>query len=323
MSLFTRTALVLGAAVGLIACAAARGDWPERPIRLIAPFAPGGANDLMGRATAEGLTKRLGQSVILENKPGAGGVIGADYVAKARPDGYTYLVGAGGLITNSLIRKDMPYADTDLVPVGMIAVAPSVIVVNPSVPAHTLAEFIAWAKAQGKQGVNWSTAGTASTPDFVAAMLREAAQINLSIIPFKSGSESMASVLNGSVSATSEASIVVLPQVKSGKLRALATTYETRITSYPSVPTTRELGFPTVNIGHWAGLFAPKGTPQAVLERMNTELRAVVQSKEFGDKLIPQGIEPAAYSLREYVTFIETERARLAQVARSANMQPD
>jgi tripartite-type tricarboxylate transporter receptor subunit TctC len=259
---------------------------------------------------------------VIENKPGAGAAIGADYVAKSRPDGYTFLVGAAGVVTNSFIRKDMPYKDEDLVPVGMIAVAPSVIVVNPAVPAATLKEFVAWARTQ-KNGVNWATAGTASTPHFVAEMLKESGVDNVNIIPYKSGNEGVTAVISNNVAATSEASIVVLPQVKAGRLKALATTYDTRITAYPQLPTTREAGFPNVAIGHWAGLFAPRGTPQAILERMNAELLATVKSKDFADKLVPSGIEPAPYTLAQYVAFIHAERERLGRVAKRAKMQAD
>src|SRR5205085_4668300 len=138
--------------------------------------------------------KRLKQPIIIENKPGAGAAIGAEYVAKAAPDGYTFLIGANGVITNSMIRKDMPYADSDLVPVGMIAVAPSVIVVHPSIPANNMKEFIAWAKNQGANGVTWATAGTASTPHFVAEMLKEAGVTNITIVPYKSGGEGVTAV---------------------------------------------------------------------------------------------------------------------------------
>jgi tripartite-type tricarboxylate transporter receptor subunit TctC len=310
-------------AFGALAALPARADWPEHAVKWVVPFAPGGANDLIARAAAEGVSKRIGQPVVIENKPGAGAAIGADYVAKSKPDGYTFLVGAAGVITNSLIRKNMPYADEDLVPVGMIAVAPSVIVVNPTVPANTLREFAEWAKKQGAAGVNWSTAGTASTPHFVAQMLKEAGVANINIIPYKSGSEGVTAVMSGNVSATSEASIVVIPQIKAGKLKALATTYESRITAAPSIPTTKEAGFPGVQIGHWAGLFAPKGTPGAVIERMNAELVATVKSAEFRDRLVPSGIEPAPYSLAGYVAFITAERERLARVAKQAGMQAD
>ena len=311
------TATALAFAAGL-----AHGQWPDHPVKWVVPFAPGGANDLMGRAAAEGVSKRLGQPIIIENKPGAGAAIGAEAVAKSKPDGYTFLVGAAGVVTNSMIRKDMPYADSDLVPVGMIAVAPSVIVVHPSVPANNMKEFVAWAKAQGEKGVNWSTAGTASTPHFVAEMLKEAGVTNINVIPYKSGSEGVTAVISNNVIGTSEASIVVLPQIKAGKLKAIATTYD-RISAAPEIPTTKEAGFPGVRIGHWAGLFAPKGTPQAILDRMSAELLAVVKSKEFADRLVPSGIEPQPLSLQQYVAFMANERSRLGEIAKRAKMQAD
>jgi tripartite-type tricarboxylate transporter receptor subunit TctC len=297
-------------------------DWPDRPVRWIVPFAPGGANDLIARAAAEGVSKRIGQPVVIENKPGAGAIIGAESVAKSKPDGYTFLIGAAGTVTNSFVRKDMPYKDEDLVPVGMIAVAPSVIVVHPSIPATNLREFAAWAKTQ-PGGVNWATAGTASTPHFVAEMLKEAGVTNLNIVPYKSGNEGMTAVMSNNVAATSEASIVTLPQVKAGNLKALATTYDTRITVAPEIPTTKEAGFAGVNIGHWASLFAPRGTPQAILERMNAELLAVVKGKEFHDKLVPSGIEPAPYTYGEFVKWYTGERERLGRIAQRAKMQAD
>jgi len=305
------------------AATCARADWPDHPIKWVVPFAPGGANDLIARAAADGVGKRLGQPVVIENKPGAGTLVGSEYVAKSKPDGYTFLIGSAGLITNSVVRKDMPYRDSDLVPVGMIATAPSVIVVNPSIPASNMKELVAWAKAQGSNGVNWSTAGTASTPHFVAEMLKGAGVNNINIVPYRSGNEGVTAVISGNVAATSEASIVVLPQIKAGKLKAIATTYETPITAAPEIPTTKAAGYPAVAISHWAGLFAPKGTPQPIIERMNRELTAVVKDKEFRDRLVPQGIEPAPYSLSGYVAFINAERERLTKIARAAKMQAD
>ena len=300
-----------------------RAAWPDRPIKWVVPFSAGGANDLIARAAAEGVSKRLNQPIIIENKPGAGTLVGSDAVAKAKGDGYTFLIVSAGFITNSLLRKDMPYKDSDLVPVGMIAVAPSVIVVHPSIPANNMKEFVAWAKNQGSNGVLWSTAGTASTPHFVAEMLKEAGVDNITIVPYKSGGEGVTAVLAGNVNATSEASIVVLPQIRAGKLKAIATTYETRISAEKNIPTTKESGFPGVKIGHWAGLFAPRDTPKAIVDRMNAELLATVKSKEFADKLVPQGIEPAPYSLPAYVAFINAERDRLGKIARGAKMQAD
>jgi tripartite-type tricarboxylate transporter receptor subunit TctC len=320
-SLAFALATAIVTAVSLTGSGSARADWPDRPVKWVVPFGPGGANDLIARAAAEAVSKRLGQPVVIENKPGAGAIIGADVVAKAKPDGYTWLVGAAGVVTNSLLRADMPYADSDLVPVGMIAVAPSVIVVNPGVPANNLKEFVAWSKTQSG-GINWSTAGSGSTPHFVAEMLREAG-VNITIIPYKSGSEGMTAVLAGSVHATSEASIVVLPQVKAGKLKAVATTYSKRISAYDTLPTAQEQGFPGVLIGHWAGLFAPKGTPPAIVDKMSKELEAAVRSADFRDKMVPSGIEPEPGTTASFIVFINAERERLRALAKKANMQAD
>jgi tripartite-type tricarboxylate transporter receptor subunit TctC len=309
------------AATALLGAGAARADWPDHPVKWVVPFGPGGANDLIARAAADAVSKRLGQPVVIDNRPGAGAIIGADFVAKAKPDGYTWLVGAAGVVTNSILRTDMPYADADLVPVGMIAVAPSVIVVNPAVPASNLKEFVAWAKTQ-PGGINWATAGGGSTPHFVAEMLRDAG-VNITIIPYKSGSEGMTAVLSNNVHATSEASIVVLPQVKAGKLKAIATTYSKRISSYDMLPTAQEQGFAGVLIGHWAGLFAPKGTPPAIVERMSRELEAAVRSADFRDKMVPSGIEPEPGTTATFIVFINAERDRLRTLAKKANMQAD
>ena len=319
-----RLLLGLAAAIGLSSsfiAGPARADWPDHPIKWVVPFGPGGANDLIARAAAEAVSKRVGQPVVIENKPGAGAIIGADYVAKAKPDGYTWLIGAAGVVTNSMLRNDMPYADGDLVPVGMIAVAPSVIAVHPSVPASNLKEFVTWAKTR-PGGVDWATAGGGSTPHFVAEMLREAG-VAIVIVPYKSGSEGVTAVISNNVPATSEASIVVLPQVKGGKLKAIATTYRKRITAYDTLPTAIEQGFPGIQIGHWAGLFAPKGTPPAIVERMSKELEAAVRSAEFRDRMVPSGIEPEPGTTAAFIAFIAAERERLGKLAKKANMQAD
>ncbi len=301
--------------VWLVGSPPAQADWPDRPIRWVVGFGPGGANDLIARFAAEGVSKRLGQTIIIENRPGAGAVIATAFVAHAAPDGYTFLVGAASTITNSLMLKDLPYADSDLVPVGMIAVAPSTIIVHPNVPVNNMAEFVTWAKAQGEKGVNWSTAGNGSTPEFVAEMIKEATGLSFTIVPYKSGGDSVNAVLANNVSATSEASIVVLPKIQAGLLKAIATTYEKRISAYPSITTTAEQGFPTVQIGHWAGLYAPRGTPEPIIQRMNAELQEALKTEEVRGKLIPTGIEPAGGSVADFVKFTKTERQRLSDLA--------
>ena len=308
--IFTACVLVCG-----FAAPSARAEWPDHPIRWVVGFGPGGANDLIARFAAEGVSKRLGQPIVIENRPGAGAVIATAFVAHSSPDGYTFLVGAASTITNSLMLKELPYADSDLVPVGMIAVAPSTIIVHPSVPANNMAEFISWAKAQGEKGVNWSTAGNGSTPEFVAEMIKEATGVSFTLVPYKSGGDSVNAVLANNVSATSEASIVVLPKIQAGLLKAIATTYEKRISAYPSITTTAEQGFPTVQIGHWAGLYAPRGMPEPIIQRMNAELQAALKTDEVRNKLIPTGIEPAGGSVADFVNFTKTERRRLGDLA--------
>jgi tripartite-type tricarboxylate transporter receptor subunit TctC len=306
----------------LVVCAAmgspARAEWPDRPIHWIVGFAPGGANDLIPRFTAEGASKLVGQPIVIDNRPGAGALIATDLVAHALPDGYTFLVGAANTVTNSLLLKDMPYKDSDLVPVGMIAAAPSTIVVNPSVPASNMAEFIAWAKAQDGKAT-WSTAGNGSTPEFVGEMIKEAAGVSFTIVPYCSGGDSVNGVMANDVSATSEASIVVLPKIRAGMLKPIATTYQKRISIYPSIMTTAEQGFPTVQISHWAGLYAPAGTPAPIIEKMNAALQAALKMPDVQDKLRANAIEPIGGSVAEFTTFMKTERQRLSELA--ANMK--
>jgi len=318
-------AVIVAACALVFAFAAplAHAEWPDHAIRWIVPFGPGGANDLIARVAADGVSKRLGQPVVIENRPGAGAVVGTAAVARSAPDGYTFLIGAAGVITNSLLIKNLSYADSDLVPVGMIAVAPSTIVVHPSVPAKNMAEFVAWGKAQGEKGITWSTAGSGSTPHFVAEMIKEATGANLTIVPYRSGSDGVNAVLSNSVSATSEASIVVLPQIEAGLLRPIATTYVKRISAYPSLPTTAEQGFPTIQIGHWAGLLAPRGTPQPIIDRMNAELQAALKTSEVKDKLAKTGIETAGGSVADFVAFIASERQRLGVLAAKAKMSAE
>ena len=306
----------------VVAAPAARAEWPDHAIHWVVPFGPGGANDLIARVAAEAVGKKLGQPIIIDNRPGAGAVVGTGAVARAPADGYTFLIGAAGVITNSLLLKNLPYADSDLVPVGMIAVAPSVIVVSPSLPANNMAEFVAWARTQGDKGVTWSTAGSGSTPHFVAEMFKEATGANVTIVPYRSGSDGVNAVLSNSASVTSEASIVVLPQIEAGLLKAIATTYEKRISAYPSLTTTAEQGFPTVRIGHWAGLFAPRGTPEPIIQQMNAAL-AVIKTADVQDKLAASGIETAAGSVADFAAFITTERQRLGALAAKAKMSAE
>lgn len=295
--------------------------WPSKPIKFVVPFGPGGANDLVARAVAEAASRQLGQPIIVENKPGAGSVLGSDIVAKSAPDGYTFLAPAAGVITNAMIKAKMPYREDDLVPVALMAVSPSVIVVPADSPIKDLKGFVAASKV-GK-GLNFSTAGTGSTPHFVAEMLKLKTGARLQIIPYKSGSEGVVAVIGKQVDATSEASVVVLPQIKGGKLHALASTWDRRIAAMPDIPTAAEQGFPSVFIGHWSGVFAPKGTPDEILDKMNAAINAALKTPELRARLIPQGIDPIGGTRAEFAKFLLGEKTRLSQVAKSAAMKED
>lgn len=295
-------------------------EWPTKPIHFIVPFGPGGANDLVARFVADAASRELGQPIIVENKPGAGSVIGIDYVAKAAPDGYTFVAPAAGVITNAMIKKSMPYKEDDLVPVALLAVSPSIIVVPADSPYTTLKALV---EASKKKPLSFSTAGTGSTPHFVAEMLKLKGGAHLDVVPYKSGSEGVVAVISKQVDATSEGSPVVMPQVKGGRLRALASTWNRRVAAWQDVPTAEELGYKDLVIGHWAGLFAPKGTPVAILDKMNTAVNKALKSPELRAKLIPQGIDPQGGSREDFRKFLASEKGRLAPVAKAANMQAD
>ena len=293
--------------------------WPNRPIKFIVGFGPGGANDLVARVVAEGVAKQLGQSVIVENKPGAGSVLGADFVAKSAPDGYTFFVGAGGVITNLMIKSSMPYKEGDLLPVGMLAISPSIIVASANSKINSLKDIFELAK--DPKGINFSTAGTGSTPHFVAEMMKIKVGGRYEIIPYKSGSEGMVAVISNQVDITSEASVVVIPQIQGGKLKAIASTWNKRITALPNVPTTKEQGYPEIFIGHWAGVFAPKGTPVAVLDKLNQAINQALQTPAVQNRLTPQGIEPYPGNRAAFTKFLADEKNRLGPIVKRANMR--
>lgn len=299
----------------------AADPWPNHPIKFIVGFGPGGANDMVARVAAEAASKQLGQTIIVENKPGAGSVLGADFVAKSPPDGYTFFVSAGGIVTNPMIKNSMPYKEGDLVPVGLLAISPSIIVVSADSKINTLKDLLVLAKEP--KGLNFSIAGTGSTPHFVAEMLKVNSGGKFEIIPYKSGSEGMVAVISNQVDATSEASIVVIPQIQGGKLKPIASTWNKRISALPNVPTTKEQGYPEVFIGHWAGVFAPKGTPEAILEKMNQALNAGLKTEAVQSRLTPQGIEPAPGSRASFSKFLADEKARLGPIVKKANMKED
>jgi len=215
----------------------------------------------------------------------------------------------------------VPYKEDDLVPVIMLAVSPSVIVVPADSPIRDLKGLVAASKTG--QGLNFSTAGTGSTPHFVAEMLKLQSGARLQIVPYKSGSEGMLAVIGRQVDATSEASPVVLPQIKGGKLRPIASTWSRRIAALSDLPTAQEQGFPNLVIGHWSGVFAPRGTPDEILDKLNRAIDAALKTTELRTRLIPQGIDPIGGTREDFRKFLAAEKARLGPVVKSAQMKED
>jgi tripartite-type tricarboxylate transporter receptor subunit TctC len=318
-----RRSIVVGAgalALGGAAPWVRAQSWPAKPIRFIVPFSAGGANDLMARAAAEGAATHLGQSIVVENRAGAGGTIGADLVAKSQPDGYTFLISAAGVISNSMIKKSMPFKDDDIVPVVMIGLAPSVIVVPQSAPYQNLREFVEASKKG--DGFNFATAGTGSTPHFVAEMLNVKYGAKLQPIPYKSGSEGTSAVMGGQVQGTSEASIIALPHMTSeGKFKGLATTWTKRIAVYPQLPTAVEQGFADLKIAHWAGIHAPRGTPADFLDKVAAAVDKAMKAPATVKKLSDLGIDPIGGTRAEFQRFVTEERQRLGEIVKAARMQ--
>ncbi|MFZ2737970.1 MAG: tripartite tricarboxylate transporter substrate binding protein [Burkholderiaceae bacterium] len=308
--------------LGLYFSAALGQAWPNKPIKFIVPFSPGGANDLMARAAAEGAAKHLGQTIVVENKPGAGGNLGSTFVAKSAPDGYTFLISAAGVISNSMIKKSNPYKDSDLTPVAMIGLAPSVIVVAANSSYKNLKDFVEASKTG--QGFHFATAGTGSTPHFVAELLNTHYGAKLIPVPYKSGSEGATAVMGGQVEATSEASIVALPHIKTGgKFRPLATTWIKRISVFPELSTASEQGFSELQIAHWAGVHAPAGVPSEILDKLAEAVDAAMKSPAITDRLKAMGIEPMGGTRPFFSNFVDAERTRLALIVKASGMKED
>lgn len=294
--------------------------WPNKPIKFVVPFAAGGANDLMARAAADGASKQLKQTIIVENKPGAGGTIGAVAVVQSPADGYTFLISAAGVISNTMIKKNNPYKDSDLVPVVMIGLAPSVIVVSSKSNYKNLKDFVEASKKG--DGFHFATAGTGSTPHFVVEMLNSKYGAKLIPVPYKSGSEGATAVIGGQVEGTSEASIISLPHIKpGGKFKALATTWTQRISAYPELSTATEQGFPEVQIAHWAGIHAPAGVPPDVMDKLAAAVDAAMKSPEVTNKLKPMGIEPIGGTRQSFNEFVNAERSRLGAIVKASGMK--
>ena len=288
--------------------------YPSKPVTIVVPFSPGGGTDIGARLIAQKLTAKWGQTVIVDNRAGAGGLVGADLVAKAKPDGYTLLVGNVGTqaINQSLYK--MPYnADTAFAPISMVADLPFVMMASTVVPANSVKEFVALAKANpGKR--TYASSGQGGSPHLTAEIFSAASDIKLTHVPYKGGGPAMTDLMAGHVDILFASILEGSGHIKSGKLKALAISSASRSPALPDVPTLAEAGVPNSESGSWIALFAPTGTPQAIIDKIAADIKEAVALSESQKTLISQGATPHSTTPAELKAIIDRDRARYGKV---------
>jgi tripartite-type tricarboxylate transporter receptor subunit TctC len=298
--------------------------YPERPITLVIPFAPGGSTSIVGRVIADKLAQLLGQGVVVDNRPGAGGTVGTKYVAKSEPDGYIILLGyTGTLAIGPSLYKDAGYDPRkDFAPIGMIGNAPSAVVVHPSFPVKSIAELIAYAKANpGK--VNFGSAGVGSVNHITGEYFARSAGITLVHIPYKGTGPALTDLLGGHIPMALAPIPAVHANVSAGLLRALATTGKTRNNLMPDVPTIAETGLPGFEASLYYGLVAPAGTPRPIIDRLNQELGAALASDEVKKQLSADGTEITPSTPEAYGDFIDKDEKKWSELVKTSGVEPE
>ena len=314
--------------LALAACACAAGaaaqGYPARPIRLVVGFPPGGGVDIVARALGAELQKSLGQTVIVDNRPGAGGGLAAELVAKSPPDGYTLLMGnTGSLTINPYLYAKVGYRTLhDFAPVGLVSSSPLVFVVHPSLPAHTLAELLALARQRPGQ-LNFGTGGNGSISHLTAELLKLRTGVAMTHVPYKGGSPAIMDLLAQQLQLVVEGVPLVAPFVKDQKLRAVVVTSATRSPALPGVPTVVEAGFPDLVTSAWYGIVAPAGTPPAVVAALNRAINAAVADPAFRDGLLAQGGEAVGGTPAQFGDFLARELARWSGAAKASGAKID
>lgn len=302
---------------------AQEADWPNKPIRLIVPFPPGGSTDMVGRLIGNLLAERLGQSVVVENRGGASGTIGSNTAAKADPDGYTLLLsGVGSHAIGYSLYPAMGYTDDDFAHISLLASGPNVLVVNPEFEAQTFEDFIRLAKENpGK--FNYASSGSGSSGHLSTELLKQKAGVDIVHIPFKGGAAAVTAVIGNQVNALMLNQDNVLPHVRAGKLRALAVTSSERNPVYPDVPTIAEMGFPDYSALSFFGLSAPTGTPAPIIERLHRETVEALKDKDLREKLEQVGFVVVGSTPEEYSQFLKDEIAKWSETVKSSGAQMD
>ena len=324
LTVFTRRKALLAASAALLACtsAMAQGSYPSKPIKIIVPFPPGGSTDVLMRQVGPRLSQALGQPVVIENKSGASATVGADFVAKAAPDGYTLLVGMLHHTVAQAVFPKLPYQiDTDLVSAGTMAIIPNIVVVNAAnVPAKSVTQLVELSKAQPDK-FNYGSAGPGSAHHLIGEMFKLQTGAKLTHIPYRGSAPAVADLLGGQVAVMFDTAPSAMPHFKSGKTRALAVTTAKRSTALPDIPTLAEAGVPGFDIGTWYGLMAPQGTPAAVITKINTEVNKIMTDPEVRQQLQSQGIEPLPGTPQEMQARIKRELSEFSAMAKKADLK--
>jgi tripartite-type tricarboxylate transporter receptor subunit TctC len=316
----SRTILAL---VTLLASLAAFGQsYPTKPIRLIVPFAAGGGNDNVARLVGKHLSDSLGQQLVIDNRPGAGGVLGAELAAKSAPDGYTlFLGGVGSHAINPNLNEHLPYDPIkDFVPIVLLASAPLILVVHPSVPAGSIREFSALARSKPGR-LNYASNGNGSSSHLAAVMFEAMAGVKMVHVPYKGLSPALTDLLSDRVQLMFSSVVAIQPHVKAGKLRGLAMTGSKRLSSIPELPTLAESGLPGYEASSWYGVLAPAGTPKEVVARLNAEMVKALDQPEVRNSLLAEGAEPIGGTPEQFAAHIRSEKERLGKLIREAKIR--
>jgi tripartite-type tricarboxylate transporter receptor subunit TctC len=322
-----RSAALAPATLALLlsgASAASAQDYPTRPIRLVVPFPPGGGNDILARTVGNRLTEVIGQQIVVDNRGGAGGVIGATIAATALPDGYTLLLGSvGNLAHNPALRPKLAYdPPRDFAAVALLATSPFILAINPGVPAKNVQQLIALAKASpGK--LNYASAGPGSSLHMTAEIFKHATGTDIVHVPYKGAGPALTDLMAGRVELIFSTMPPALPHVKAGKLRALGVTTAKRAAAAPEVPTIAESGVKGFDVSNWQGIVAPAKTPREIVSKLHQDLAATLKLPGMPEALAAQGLEPASGTPEDFAALIRKEIARYTQVVKAAGIVVD
>lgn len=322
LKIFSAVACVTSAFV--VGHSHAQQAYPTKPIRMICPFPPGGTTDVVARLVAQNLTEAWKEQVIVDNRAGAGGIIGTELASKAPADGYTVLLGSitTHAVNPALYKKLKFDPITDFTPVTLVVSSPQLLAVHPSVPAKSVKDLVALAKAKSGQ-LNYGSAGVGTSPHLTFELFKSMAGIDAVHIPYKGTGPAITELIGGQVQMMITGVVALMPHVKSGKLRGLAVTSAKRVAALPDLPTVAESGVPKFDVSSWFGVFLPAGTPKPIVARMNSEIRRIVDIPDVRQKLVNQGADPETNTPEEFAAYVKSEMEKWGKVVRDTGARAD